>query len=53
MDKHNRATGVAISFFQAWSSKCMKPDKDKDPNNPDNDWINPKTRYKGEKYITK
>ncbi|KAE8786036.1 hypothetical protein D1007_40142 [Hordeum vulgare] len=46
-------TGQDISYFEAWTNKCTKDDKDKDPLHPERDWISSKSRLDGENYTQK
>lgn len=46
-------TGQDISYFEAWTNKRTKADKDKDPEHPERDWISSKAKSDGEKYTKK
>ena len=44
-------TGKDITYFEAWTIKCTKDDKD--PLHPERDWISSKARSDGENYTKK
>ena len=46
-------TGKDITYFEAWTIKRTKDDKDKDPLHPERDWISSKARSDGENYTKK
>ena len=46
-------TGKDISYFEAWTIKCTKDDKDKDPLHPERDWVSSKAPPDGENYTKK
>ena len=46
-------TGKHITYFEAWTIKRTKDDKDKDPLHPKMDWISSKDRSDGENYTKK
>uniref|UniRef100_M8BCB3 Uncharacterized protein n=1 Tax=Aegilops tauschii TaxID=37682 RepID=M8BCB3_AEGTA len=46
-------TGKDITYFEAWTIKRTKDDKDKDPLHPERDWISSKAQSDGENYTKK
>ena len=46
-------TGKDITYFEAWTIKRTKDDKDKDPLHLEMDWISSKARSDGENYTKK
>uniref|UniRef100_A0A8R7UQ82 Uncharacterized protein n=1 Tax=Triticum urartu TaxID=4572 RepID=A0A8R7UQ82_TRIUA len=53
VSKHKEDTGNDITYFDAWTIRRTKNDKDKDPLHPKRDWISSKARSDGENYTEK